>query len=281
MRSNVLELFAISTNREGTYWSEITEKQHCPYLTKKCVKTRKSQPDISIGTCSVSHGVRNSKGVIICPHRFLERNQVFMDCIHLLTLHEPGNELHKVAEVSVPGGNVDYVLASIKDGKVVDFVVIEIQALDTTGTLWPQRQRFLKSVGLSETEGADSKSPYGMNWKMTAKTTLVQLHHKVQTFEHLNKHLVLVLQDGLLDYMRREFDFSQIHDARVGDSMHFHTYSLRGSDEDLRLSWASNASTDAQGIAACLGLQISPSMELEVIIAALQAKISKRTLLTV
>lgn len=116
---------------------------------------------------------------------------------------------------------------------------------------------------------------------MTAKTTLVQLHHKVETFEQLNKHLVLVLQDGLLDYMGREFDFRQIQEARLGNSMHFHAYALQEFDEGLRLTLASRMSTDAQGIASCLGLQASPSVELEVIVAALQAKISKRTLLTI
>ena len=43
---------------------------------------------------------------------------------------------------------------------------------------------------------------------MTAKTILVQLNHKIATFEHLSKRLVLVLQDCLLDYMRREFPHS-------------------------------------------------------------------------
>jgi hypothetical protein len=37
-----------------------------------------------------------------------------------------------------------------------------------------------------------------MNWKMTAKTILVQMHHKVETFEHINKKMVLVIQDVLL-----------------------------------------------------------------------------------
>jgi hypothetical protein len=35
---------------------------------------------------------------------------------HLLTQHEPGNELHIIPEISVPGGSVDYVLASVKSG---------------------------------------------------------------------------------------------------------------------------------------------------------------------
>lgn len=281
MTSKVLELFGISTKSDDAEWEGIVAEQHCPYLKKKCVKTRKSQPEISIGTCSVNYGVKDSKGVIICPHRFPERNQVFMDCLHLLTLHEPGNELHKIPEVSIPGGNVDYVVASVRNGKVVDFVGIEIQALDTTGTVWPERQRFLRSAGFSNVEGADSRSSFGMNWKMTAKTTLVQLHHKVETFEQLNRHLVLVLQDGLLEYMGREFNFSGVEDAKIGNAMHFHSYSLKGDDDNLRLALNSRVSTDSQGIAACLGLQVSASVELEVIIAALQARISGRTLLSV
>jgi hypothetical protein len=66
-----------------------------------------------------------------------------------------------------------------------------------------------------------------MNWKMTAKTILVQMHHKVETFEHVNKKLVLVVQDKLLDYMAREFNFGHLaNPATLGDSMHFHAYKL-------------------------------------------------------
>jgi hypothetical protein len=95
LNNNILELFGVSTENTEVDWSHIVKEQHCPYLERACVKVRKSQPEISIGTCSVNYGVKNNKGVIICPHRFLERKQVFLDCLHLLTLHEPGNELHK------------------------------------------------------------------------------------------------------------------------------------------------------------------------------------------
>lgn len=318
MSNNILELFTISTKRQEVEWEQIVDKQYCSYLDKKCVKVRKSQPEISIGTCSVRHGIKNPKDVVICPHRFLERNQIFMDCIELLTLHQKGNELHKVSEISIPGGNVDYVLASVRNSKVVDFVGIEIQTLDTTGTWWPQRQQFLKSVGVSvleedaskEVESADliegdeseetaisvdaidtldtqkakskkKKKGSGMNWKMTAKTILMQLHHKVTTFEHLNKHMVVTIQDSFLDYMKKEFSFEHIKDAKLGDSMHFHAYRLEEVQNQPRLRFASAISTDANGIAACLGLNVSPSVELETIISTLQAKISEKTLLTV
>jgi hypothetical protein len=281
MNSAIVELFTISTLREDTDWRELVASQRCAYLDRKCIKVRKSQPEISIGTCSVKHGAKESRDVIICPHRFLERGQIFLDCLHLLTLHEPGNELHRVAEIEIPGGSVDYFLVSVQDGKVVDFVGIELQALDTTGTLWPLRQKFLDSVGLAITDGLDSTSPYGVNWKMTAKTTLVQLHHKVETFESLGKHLVLVLQDGLLDYMRREFNFGHIQDAKLGHTMQFHAYTLQQRNHDHRINLLSRSSTDASGIASSLGLQVSANVELEVILTLLQSKISPRTLLRI
>ena len=79
--------------------------------------------------------------MMICPFRLLERNQSFVDCLHLLSAHEPGNVLHVVPEVSVPGGSVDYLLASVRNRRVVDFVGVELQTMDTTGTVWPARQR--------------------------------------------------------------------------------------------------------------------------------------------
>jgi Restriction endonuclease NotI len=281
MKTPIVELFTISTLHNDIDWRELVAGQVCAYLDRKCVKVRKSQPEISIGTCCIQHGAKQPRNVIICPHRFLERGQIFLDCLHLLTLHEPGNELHRVAEIEIPGGNVDYFLVSARDGKVVDFVGIELQALDTTGTLWPPRQKFLDSVGLAVTDGLDFTSPYGVNWKMTTKTTLVQLHHKIETFEGLGKHLVLVLQDGLLDYMQREFDFDHIQEAKLGHAMHFHAYSLQQRTNDFRLHLASRASTDANGIARSLGLQMSADVELNVILGLLQNKISARTLLKI
>jgi len=122
---------------------------------------------------------KEKRDVIICPHRLLERKQIFIDCLHLLTSHTPGNELHLIPEVSIPGGSVDYFLVSTDSNrKVKDFVGIELQTMDTTGTIWPERELTLKEMGLKDVEVIDNKS-YGMNWKMTAKTILVQLHHKI------------------------------------------------------------------------------------------------------
>lgn len=279
--SKIVELYGLSTEAD-TDWPAVIAGQHCPFLRRKCLKNRKSAPEITIGSCTVAAG-KQAAPVMICPFRLLERNQIVMDCIHLLTLHEPGNEIHIVSELAVPGGSIDYCLVSAKDRKPVDFVGIELQTLDTTGTVWPERQRFAHQHGIS-VKKADrtSPKPFGLNWKMTAKTILVQLHHKIQTFEHVSKHLVLVDQDYLTAYMKKEFSFDHLHTARLGDPMHFHSYSLEKNDEgNLRLQLTERLSTDGEGIAKCLGLQGEANVEFEEILRQLEAKMSTQTLMSV
>ncbi len=277
--SEVIELFGESTQSElGSDWNAVVNRQWCPYLDRKCIKIRKSQPDISIGTCSVLYG-KAKLPIVICPFRLLERRQIFTDCLHLLSLHEPGNELHIVSEVTVPGGSVDYFLVSVRNGKIKDFVGIELQTLDTTGTVWPARQRFLQSIGIGVVR--EETKPYGMNWKMTAKTILIQLHHKIQTFEAVNKHLVLVIQDFLLEYLRDQFQFSHVMKARLGDPMQIHAYRFNQKEDGSHsLNLDSRLSTDSRGIAICLGLQADANVDFGQIVQQLESKISPQTLFT-
>jgi hypothetical protein len=116
---------------------------------------------------------------------------------------------------------------------------------------------------------------------MTAKTILVQLNHKIATLEHLGKRLVLVLQDCLLDYMRKAFAFDHIQGVRDGDPMQFHSYELCREIAGYRLQLKERVSTDEQGVAACLGLQASPKVDLETVLAQIEAKLPQSTLLTV
>lgn len=279
--SRVRELFTFSVERDDVNWKSLLRKQQCRYSCKRCFKVRKSQANVSIGTCTVRYGTDN-KDVVICPHRLLERKQIFADCLHLLTSHQPGNELHLIPEVSIPGGSVDYFLISTDaNRKVKDFVGIELQTMDTTGTVWPEREQALQDLGLKQGVSAPKKS-FGMNWKMTAKTILVQLHHKIDTFETINKHLVLVVQDYLLDYMKREFDFGHVNtQALIGDSMHFHSYRLKKDGADYRLVFDSRCSTDSSGISTLLGLKADANIGFEEIAKILEAKISDKTVFAI
>lgn len=278
--NRIWELYGTPTKGINIAWAEIVSAQACPFTQQRCRKIRKSAPEVTIGSCTVAHG-RGHTPIMICPNRFLERHQIFFDCLHLLTLHEPGNELHVVPEVSIPGGSVDYFLVSARHGRVVDFVAIELQTVDTTGTVWPARQAFLHEQGILTGHNTSEAHSFGMNWKMTAKTILVQLSHKIQTLENVNKHLVLVIQEPLLAYMQRAFQFDHITPARLGDAAQFHIYALQEQVDSLRLQLAVRLSTDAAGIATSLGLQADPNIELEQLLTTLEAKVNDQTRLQI
>ena len=269
--NKVKELFGIRCVQDANI-TDALRNQLCPYSGKKCYKTRKSDPQTAIGTCTVAYQGRD---IIICPNRLLENRQIFIDCLHLLTMHEPGNELYVVPEISIPGGSVDYFLVSTKGGKVKDFAGIELQTMDTTGTVWPERQRLLHEYGIpvDRTDILNTK-PFGMNWKMTAKTILIQMHHKSETFEYINKHLVLILQRPFYDYIQREFSFSHIEGVRIGDPVHIHTYDLFDEKGQLRIRLDSRVSTDSDGIAKSLGLNAQPKLELKEIIGIIEQKLT-------
>ena len=276
----VVELFGRNPFDTTLNWRTVVSQQQCPFLDKECFKVRKSDPQTSIGTCTVLYGKANAP-ILICPARLLERRQVFTDCLHLLTTHEPGNELHVVPEVAIPGGSVDYFLVSVRGSNIQDFVGIELQTMDTTGTVWPERQRLLRTLGVPRGDAAEqSDRRFGINWKHTAKTTMVQLLHKVQTFEHLNKHLVLVLQDRLLDYMKRNFTLGHLRPtAAIGDAMHIHAYQVeRQAEGTYRPNLRERFSTDSQGIAVGLGLHTDARVDMPRIEAVLMKKIGPLTL---
>lgn len=275
MDQRVAELYGRDTRDAAVDWKRVVDAATCPYLGRRCVKSRKSSPEVTIGTCTVEYGDAG-RPVMICPFRMLEKRRIFTDSMHLLSSHEPGNDLHVVPEFTVPGGSIDYMLVSARKGKPVDFVGIEIQTLDTTGSVWPARERFIHSAGMAaEDQALYSTTRYGMNWKMSAKTILVQLHHKLGTFEHVNRKLVLAMQDDLLVYMRREFRFDHLSfPPSAGDAMHFHAYGLEDRGTSLELVLSERVSTDDAGMARALGLQAECNIDLAEILAGLQLKLS-------
>lgn len=277
--SKIVELFGLNCRNAMPSLKNAIKRQVCPFTGGKCVKTRKSQPSVAIGTCTISY---QDDDVIICPFRLLEKNQIFIDCLHLLTAHEPGNRIHLIPEVKIPGGNVDFFLVSARNGRVMDFVGIELQTMDTTGTVWPERQRLLSREGFKVLKkDVRNMRSFGMNWKMTAKTILVQMHHKAQTFEAVNKHLVLIVQAPLMQYMEQAFDFNHVSQALIGNAVHFHSYTLNNVGNSLQLSLSSRKSTDAAGVRRCLGLRAEPTMTLSELICALEPRLSDDNLLSV
>lgn len=253
----LLELYG----REVALVNDLTalvREQRCPFIggEGKCHKTRKGPGKITIGTCSIRD--EQAGGVMICPSRMLDpEGRIFRDCLPLLR-RKAGDRVYAVPEVQVPGGKVDYLLTSLApDGQVRDFVGVEVQTLDTTSSIWPTRQRYLYEHGVPDVKPEEFKnegSP-SLNWKMTQKTILVQLLHKIETFDKLGKRLVLVLQDVLFSRMCHDFNFDHVQEI-VSDAdehpMRFHLYGFDPGFEEWVIRPAGRYGTDVPGVAACL-----------------------------
>ena len=167
----VIEIFGNPVGPIDGDWADIVAKQSCPHIGVLCHKVRKSS-GLPMGTCAVDYS-RKRDLLVICPSRFRKGNQVFIDCIQLLTNHEPGNELHLVREVPVPGGNVDHFIVSAQGGRAVDFVGVELQTLDTTGDWWPLRQRALRNLGVQvNVDPEEERKQRGINWKNDSEDDL-------------------------------------------------------------------------------------------------------------
>lgn len=259
-------------------WQRIISSAYCQYLEKECDKVRKSQPDVTLGTCTVGY---MGLPIVICPHRLLQQRQIFTDVLHLLEKHTPGNQLHVVPEIAIPGGNVDYFVCSVQRAEIKDYVAVEIQTLDTTGTVWLSRQELAQQLLKTPATTGGNKG-YGMNWKMTAKTILMQLHHKAATLELMGKKLTLVVQDVFYEYLTRVFSTSALRDAETADSVHFHVYGLaQGPEGTFSLELRSRTSTTTVGLEQMLGLRQSAQIAEEELLTRIQAKIGPSTLLKV
>lgn len=71
---------------------------------------------------------------------------------------------------------------------------------------------------------------------------------KLETFERLGKRFVLVLQEDLLAYMHSEFNFGHVTEARLGDSMHFHAYTLVEVEQSSRIQLSSRTTAQARPV---------------------------------
>lgn len=75
--TKIAELYGIPTHIDppGSDWTRVVAAENCPYLGRKCLKNRKSEADLTIGTCTLYFG-KGTDTIMICPFRLLERQQV-------------------------------------------------------------------------------------------------------------------------------------------------------------------------------------------------------------
>src|SRR5436190_37671 len=91
--------FLDSTQARSAFGQRLSRNSGAPLQTPNASRSERASRIRRLGhvRCDTVPARKTSSSA---PNRLLERKQVFTDCLHLLTTHEPGNEIHVVPEVS-------------------------------------------------------------------------------------------------------------------------------------------------------------------------------------
>jgi hypothetical protein len=203
MASNITELFGYSPHDQSPAAKQARKSQQCPFLRQTCTKTL-SDGTIS-GMCTLKP--MTSGPVICCPVRLYANDyqilkdvgvQVFGGGLDLVTGSDVagyrgnnpgkaaiavfgkrwGKELRLPSRAKNPGGKVgayfvDWILAHIDAaGKLLGFVAIEVQSIDTTGNYRAERKAYLEGRPFA------GNSTAGPNWENVNKRILPQIIYK-------------------------------------------------------------------------------------------------------
>lgn len=171
---------------------------HCPFTKKQCSKRAN---DIPYPVCTIK---RKNSGdpVCVCPKRFYEIDFVSDVLKYAWPFLPPKNPV-VATEVKMEGfGNVDYVLADKgATGKIENFLSIELQAIDITGTVKDAYESIVSGQYLI------NKKNYGLNWKNVYKRYIHQLISKGFYHHHWESKIIAILQDKLYNYMKEDASF--------------------------------------------------------------------------
>ena len=203
MASNIVEFFGYSPGDQSPEAQKARKELKCPFLGQTCTKTL-SDGSVS-GVCTIKQ--MTSGPVIICPVRLYSDDyqilkdvavQAFGGGLDLIIGSDAdrhreknpgkpcvivfgkrwGKELRLPSRTKKAGGKVgayfvDWILAHIDPfGKLLSFVAIEVQSIDTTGNYQAER------LGYLETGSFAGKSTAGLNWENVNKRILPQIIYK-------------------------------------------------------------------------------------------------------
>lgn len=250
-----IEIFGTlyNDNSPQALWSR--NNQYCPYLKRECTKTRKSEPSIKVGICSVGYNISYSGNKtiipnIICPHRFLGEENLFYD---IAKFFNPSWEnISVVSEASMAmGGNVDYVAYTNNSmNEVEDFLCIELQANGTTGSPYGYVKELLEHQAYT-----GKKYTYGLNWANEfSKTMLQQAFKKGKIVTVWHKRIVFVIQDVAMQYLQQSMDTGALR-KNMDDNIHFITTTMvwNGALNKYDLKLDEWYSTNVDGISKMIG----------------------------
>jgi len=243
---SLVEVFGYAPDDTSSIARSFWSLSACPFVGRACTKFDHTNT-ICYGTCSVTN---TGQDVIICPNRLYADNYstirkvsesvfgntpflMFDDYIKIVTSKKPTYDVvvalgqNSGKEVKLSKMSMDWVLARIKNGKLIEYVGIEVQSIDITGNYrdaWYAARDMKKNIPPSE---------HGLNWANVHKRLIPQIIRKsiIYSKSKLVKHgLYFIVPDPV--YQRFEeiigSDIPTVN-QHGNDVITVHTYDLSQS----------------------------------------------------
>lgn len=199
----------------------------CPYIKARCPKRSTQLPDEPYPVCSLWRGTGPKTDpqkdlIFVCPKRFYAVDFLTEVIKHCWAGETPANPM-VAPEVKMEGfGNVDFVIADVgQDGEVGQFLSVELQAIDITGSAFKAYQALRMGDDLGK------KPTYGFNWDNVYKRYITQLIRKGYFHHHWKSKIVAVIPEQVYVYIKSRAGFMRSTDVKSPDvNIIFMTYCL-------------------------------------------------------
>jgi len=199
----------------------------CPFIKSRCPKRSTQLPNEPYPVCTLW---RRSTGepdpandlIFVCPKRFYAVDFLTEVIEHCWPGEKPKNP-QVAPEVKMTGfGNVDFVIADVQeDGEVDQFLSVELQAIDITGSVFSAYQALRASTDL------ERRPTYGLNWDNVYKRYITQLIRKGYFHHHWKSKIVAVIPEQVYQYITGRADFIRSPDVKSAQvNIIFMTYRL-------------------------------------------------------
>lgn len=244
-KKDLIEVFGYAPDDMTTQCRSLWRLSACPFINKQCTKAN-HDGSIIYGTCSVSSPYGDC---VICPNRLYEndysvlktiakevfdKNQRFLMFEEYIPLREKLDNYivalgqNSGREVKIGTSlSMDWVLARIENGKLIEYLGVEVQSIDITGNY---RDSWHSYKNISNKLLTIPSSEHGMNWANVHKRLIPQIIRKGIVYSRSN-----LVQSGLYfvvpDIVYRKFEDIIGNDIPLlenggKDIITIHTYEL-------------------------------------------------------
>lgn len=200
-KKDLIEIFGYAPDDTTSQCRSLWNLSACPFINKQCTKANHDS-SIIYGTCSVSSPYGDC---VICPNRLYENNyealrtiasEAFDENLQFLMYEQfiPVRETAKNCIVALGQNSgkevkigtslsMDWVLARIENGELVEYTGVEVQSIDITGNY---RDSWHSYKNISEKTLVIPSSQHGMNWANVHKRLIPQIIRKGTIYSRSN-----------------------------------------------------------------------------------------------